>query len=113
MPRLTEQELPVRDGNLPLVWQYCSLWLVHCLHLPHDCTWAPTPTLSPFLNSVTLAPTADTRPTISWPVTQGRMGLNKEAKAARRAKRGTRSASDVVLALELLLETGLTLPSQR
>src|SRR4051812_48785898 len=62
-------ELYVKTGA-PLS-QYCSSPSRQLAHVPHESTRPPTAARSPGLNFVTLGPTLVTRPTISWPGTQG------------------------------------------
>src|SRR5450830_407504 len=47
--------------------QYCSRFDWQAAQWRHESTMQPTPTRSPTLCAVTLAPTALTLPTISWP----------------------------------------------
>lgn len=51
--------------------QYCSSPAWHEAQVRQLSTMQPTPTRSPSLNLVTLAPTAVTTPAISWPGTMG------------------------------------------
>jgi hypothetical protein len=53
--------------------QYCSRPSAQGWQCWQLSTMQPTPTMSPTLNLETPSPTAFTRPTISWPGTQGKM----------------------------------------
>src|SRR5580693_8520249 len=54
-----------------MLGQNCSRPALHSEHVPSESTRQPTAARSPGLNLVTAEPTLVTRPTISWPGTQG------------------------------------------
>src|SRR5579863_6121023 len=51
--------------------QYCSSPALQLAHTRQESTMQPTAAMSPSLNFSTALPTFTTRPTISWPGTQG------------------------------------------
>ena len=54
-----------------MLGQNCSKLALHSWQVPSESTMQPTAARSPGLNLVTAEPTFVTRPTISWPGTQG------------------------------------------
>src|SRR6266516_5826900 len=67
-PRYLSSPLYVKVGNDR---QYCSNPARQLAQVLHESTMHPTALRSPGLNLVTREPTRVTRPTISWPGTQG------------------------------------------
>ncbi|MNT11103.1 hypothetical protein D3C72_1459660 [compost metagenome] len=60
---------------------YCSRSTLRVLQVVHESTKQPTPTWSPTLNLLTLAPTAVTTPAISWPGTIGKAAPPHSSRA--------------------------------
>src|SRR3989442_14207095 len=71
-PRYLSSPLHVKVGNDR---QYCSNPARQFSQVRHESTMHPTALRSPGLNLVTRKPTRVTRPTISWPGTQGQIVL--------------------------------------
>src|ERR1700722_16982764 len=87
--------------------QNCSSPALHSGHVPSEPTRQPTAARSPGLNLVTAGPTLVTRPTISWPGTQGGAGGVTPFPSLRAWARsvGSRLGIDVEANCDVALET--------